>query len=204
MNQVTLFQVQTHRHRIQGQIENFILHLKGKIRSMKFLKGIPDRFWSDLAKMDEAIHNFMEARVSTACEEGTSSIAVVKPVEGSSLGPCVFEGIFFGNEHSSPLVCEYIPSLGRLVLANEVKFFPDALPFLEPCFHNMQGFTERDLANFRLPMRVRSPRKRVIESHNLKKLWRTLSHRSPAKLTPHKKLMLKHRVRTLVYRLHLK
>jgi hypothetical protein len=74
-------------------------------------------------------------------------------VKDSSLGPRVFEGIFFDNEHSSPLVRVYIPSLGRLVLANEVKFFPDALPFLEPCFHNMQDFTERDLANFRLPLR---------------------------------------------------
>ncbi len=67
-------------------------------------------------------------------------------VKDSSLGSRVFEGIFFGNEHSSPLVRAYIPNLGRLVLANEVKFFPNALPFLEPCFHNMQGFTERDLA----------------------------------------------------------
>ncbi len=48
-------------------------------------------------------------------------------VKDSSLGPLVLEGIFFGNEYSSPLVRTYIPSLGRLVLANEVKFFPDAL-----------------------------------------------------------------------------
>jgi hypothetical protein len=60
MNQVALFRVQTYRHRMQGQIENFIRHLKGKIRSIKFLKGIPYRFWSDLAKMYEVIHNFME------------------------------------------------------------------------------------------------------------------------------------------------
>jgi hypothetical protein len=187
MNHVALLRVQAHRHRMQGQIENFIRHLKGKIRSIKFLKGIPDRFWPDLAKMYEAIHNFMEARVPTAGEEGTSPIAVAKPtnikydpalllqppacmvhvsltkdhpaVKDSSLGPRVFEGIFFGNEHSSPLVRAYIPSLGRLVLANEVKFFPDALPFLEPCFHNMQGFTERDLANFRLPLRPVSSKK---------------------------------------------
>ena len=66
MNQVALFRVKVHRHRMQGQIENFILHLRGKIRSIKFLKGIPDRFWSDLAKMYEEIHNFMEARVPTA------------------------------------------------------------------------------------------------------------------------------------------
>jgi hypothetical protein len=45
MNQVALLRVQVHRHRMQGQIENFIRHLKGKIRSIKFLKGIPDRFW---------------------------------------------------------------------------------------------------------------------------------------------------------------
>jgi hypothetical protein len=49
--------------------------------------------------------------------------------------------------------------LGRLVLANEVKFFPEALPFLEPCFHNMQSFTERDVANFRLPLRPVSSKK---------------------------------------------
>ncbi len=187
MNQGTLFRVQAHRHRMQGQIENFIRHLKGKIRSIKFLKGIPDRFWLDLAKMYQVIQNFMEARVPTAGEEGTSSIAVAKPtnikydpalllqppgcmvhvsltkdhpeVKNSSLGPRVFEGIFFGNEHSSPLVRAYIPSLSRLVLANEVKFLPDALPFLEPCFHNMQGFTERDLANFRLPLRPVSSKK---------------------------------------------
>jgi hypothetical protein len=61
--------------------------------------------------------------------------------------------IFFDNEHSSPLVRTYIPSLDRLVLTNEVKFFPDALPFLDPCFHNMQGFTESTLANFLLPLR---------------------------------------------------
>jgi hypothetical protein len=71
-------------------------------------------------------------------------------VKDSSLGPHIVEGIFFGNEHSSPLVCAYIPHLGRLVLVNEVNFVSDALPFLEPCFHNMQGFTERDLANFHL------------------------------------------------------
>jgi hypothetical protein len=96
----------------------------------------------------------MEARVPTVGEEGTSSIAVAKPtnikydpalllqppwcmahvsltkdhpaVKDSSLEPRVFEGIFFGNEHSSPLVCAYIQSLGRLVLANEVKFLPDS------------------------------------------------------------------------------
>ena len=80
-------------------------------------------------------------------------------VKDSSLGPRVLEGIFVGNEHSSSFVCAYIPSLGRLVLVNEVKLFPDALPFLEPCFHNMQGFTERDLANFRLPLRQVSSKK---------------------------------------------
>jgi hypothetical protein len=32
MNQVALLRVQAHRHRMQGQIENFIRHLKGKIR----------------------------------------------------------------------------------------------------------------------------------------------------------------------------
>ncbi len=36
--------VQAYRHRMKGQIENFILHLKGKIRIIQFLKGIPDRF----------------------------------------------------------------------------------------------------------------------------------------------------------------
>ncbi len=45
------------------------------------------------------------------------------------------------------------------MLANEVNFFPDALPFLEPCFHNIQGFTERDLANFRRPLRPVSSKK---------------------------------------------
>jgi hypothetical protein len=79
MNQVALFRVQVHRHRIQGQIENFTRHLKGKIRTIKFLKGIPDRFCPDLAKMYQVIHNFMEARVSTTGEEGTSPIAVAKP-----------------------------------------------------------------------------------------------------------------------------
>jgi hypothetical protein len=151
MNQVALFRVQAHRHRMQGQIENFIRHLKGKIRIIKFLKGIPDRFWSDLAKMYEVIHNFMEARVSTSGEEGTLPMTVVKPtnikydpvlvlqppgcmvhvsltkdhpaVKDSSLSPRVFEGIFFGNEHSSPLVCAY-----------------------------MQGFTDHDLAKFHLPL----------------------------------------------------
>ncbi len=44
-------------------------------------------------------------------------------VKDSSLGLRVFEGNFFGNEHSSPLVRAY-----------------------------MQGFTERDLANFHLPL----------------------------------------------------
>ncbi len=129
----------------------------------------------------------MEARVPTAGEEGTSPITVANQtnikydpvlllqppgwmmhifltkdhpsVKDLSFGPRVFEGIFFGNEHSSPVICAYIPSLGRLVLTNEVKFFPDALPFLEPCFHNMQGFTERDLANFHLPLRSVSSKK---------------------------------------------
>jgi hypothetical protein len=75
------------------------------------------------------------------------------------LGTRVFEGIFFGNEYSAPFVCAYIPSVGRLVLTNEIKFSPDAVPFLEPCFHNMQGFTERDLANFLLPLRPVSSKK---------------------------------------------
>ncbi len=46
--------------------------------------------------MYEVIHNFMEARVQTAGEEGTKTT--------------------------------------RLVLANEIQFSPDVLPFLEPCF----------------------------------------------------------------------
>ncbi len=49
MNHVVLLRVQAHRHRMQGQIENFIRHLKGKIRSIKFLKGIPDRKFSPTA-----------------------------------------------------------------------------------------------------------------------------------------------------------
>ncbi len=50
-NQISLVRVQSHRHLIQGKIENFIRHLKGKIRAVKFLKGIPNRFWSDLTRM---------------------------------------------------------------------------------------------------------------------------------------------------------
>ncbi len=49
--------------------------------------------------------------------------------------------------------------MGRLVLTNEIKFSPDAVPFLEPCFHNMQGFTECDLANFLLPLHPVSSKK---------------------------------------------
>lgn len=79
-------------------------------------------------------------------------VALTKDHTAVKDSPRVFEGFFFGNEHSSPLVRTYIPSLGRLVLATEVKFLPDAIPFIEPCFHNMQGFTERDLANFHLPL----------------------------------------------------
>ncbi len=78
LDTITLWdlRVQAHHHRIQGQIENFIRYLKDKIRSIKFLKGIPDRFWPDLAKMYESIHNFMEARVTTAGEEGTFPIGL--------------------------------------------------------------------------------------------------------------------------------
>ena len=46
-----------------------------------------------------------------------------------------------------------------MTLANEVNFFPDKVPFLEPCFHNMEGFTERNLANFRLPIRPLASKK---------------------------------------------
>ncbi len=70
----------TFDHSAAGAPPSFLplFYLKGKIRSIKFLKGIPDRFWSDLAKMYEAIHNFMEARVPTVGEEGKLPIAVAK------------------------------------------------------------------------------------------------------------------------------
>jgi hypothetical protein len=51
MNQVALFRVKAYRHRMQGQIENFIRHLQGKKTSMKFLKGIPDQFSPDLVNI---------------------------------------------------------------------------------------------------------------------------------------------------------
>ena len=58
-NGVTLVKVQAYKHRMQAKIENFMSHLKVKTRCIKILKGIPDRFWPDLAKMYEAIHNYM-------------------------------------------------------------------------------------------------------------------------------------------------
>ena len=113
---------------MQTKIENFMRHLKGKIRCIQILKGIPDRFLPDLAKMYEAILNYMETIVPKPDEEGTSPIAIAKPVnvqydpalilhpptclvhvtmtkdhpqvKVSSLGPRALEGIFFGNEPS--------------------------------------------------------------------------------------------------------
>ena len=49
-NGIALVEVQAYKHRMQAQIENFIRHLKGMIRCINILKGIPDRFWPDLAK----------------------------------------------------------------------------------------------------------------------------------------------------------
>ena len=137
--------------------------------------------------MYQAIHNYMETTVPKPREEVTSPIAIAKPVnvqydpalllhppgclvhvtmtkdhpqvKDSSLGPRALEGIFFGNEPSSRLVRAYIPSLGRMVLANKVNIFPDPVPFLEPCFHDMRGFTERDLANLRRPLRSLATKK---------------------------------------------
>jgi hypothetical protein len=46
----------------------------------------------------------------------------------------------------------YVPRLGGIVEATDVKVFPDACPFLEPYMHGMTGFKERDLATLPSPV----------------------------------------------------
>ena len=129
----------------------------------------------------------METRVPSSDEEGNSPIVIAKPtnvhchpekllhppgylvhvtdpkdhpeVKDSSLGARALEGIFLGNDPNSPLVRAYIPRLNRIVSANEVKTFPDHCPFLDPCMHDMTGFTTSDLANLRVPLRPLATRK---------------------------------------------